>query len=274
MKNISTCGPLFHPDSEKVYKIIAIVITLCLLEACASRVETHPPAPVGASPAEIADAIGAADRLFQQRSDVSKLREAVKVLAKVRNPEQRNYEVEWKFAKCSFFLGKLEQSEKDSVAAFEKGRDAGKIAMRMDPSKPDGHFWYGANLGELARISPITVGLKSVDDIREAMNATIAIQPDYQGASAYDALGQIEMKTRITGGKVEKAIEYLEKGLELEPANANIRLHLAEAYFAADRDADAKKQLNQLLQMKPHPNYIPEYEAAAAEAKKLLAKKS
>ncbi|NOT47262.1 MAG: tetratricopeptide repeat protein [Acidobacteria bacterium] len=144
----------------------------------------------------------------------------------------------------------------------------------MEPSKPDGHFWYGANLGELSRISPVTVGLKSFDDIREAMNTTIAIQPDYQGASAYDALGQLEMKTRITGGKVEKAIEYLEQGMKIEPANSNIRLHLAEAYFAADRDADGIKKLNELIAMKPHPNYIPEHEAAVVEAKKLLAKKS
>lgn len=264
---------LFHPDREIIYKTVAIVITLCLLEACAARVETQNQQP-GASAETIGDALATSEKLFAGRSDIKNLREAVATLAKVRNMDQRNYEVEWKFAKYSFFLGKLEPNEKDVVTAFEKGRDAAKIAERIEPSKPDGHFWYGANLGELSRISPVTVGLKSVDDIREAMNATIAIQPDYQGASSYDALGQLEMKTRITGGKVEKAIEYLEQGMKIEPTNSNIRLHLAEAYFAADRNADGQKTLKDLIEMKPNPNYIPEHEAAVADAKKLLARKS
>ncbi len=264
---------LFHPDLERIYKTVAIVITLCTLNACASRVETQD-APAAVSSEAVNEALATSEKLFSQRHEVKNLRDAVAALGKVRNLDQRNYEVEWKFAKYSFFLGKIEANEKDAIAAFEKGRDAAKIAKRMEPSKPDGHFWFGANLGELSRISPVTVGLKSVDDIREAMNATIAIQPDYQGASSYDALGQLEMKTRITGGKVEKAIEYLEKGIALEPTNSNIRLHLAEAYFAADRDADGLKKLNELIAMKPHPNYVPEHESAVVEAKKLLAKKS
>ena len=71
----------------------------------------------------------------------------------------------------------------------------------MEPDKPDGYFWYGANLGELARRSPITVGIKSVADIQQAMNKVIEIDPGYQKASAYDALAQIELQTTMTGGK-------------------------------------------------------------------------
>lgn len=271
--DISMSSILFHPHSEKVYNFIAIVITLCLLEACASRVETQSP-PKKVSETAIVDALAESEKLFNQRGDVEKLREAVAALANVRNADQRNYEVEWKFAKYSFFLGKVELTENDAIEIFENGRDAGAIASRMEPAKPDGHFWYGANLGELSRISPVTVGLKSVDDIREAMNAVIAVQPDYQGASAYDALGQVELKTRLYGGRTAKAIEYLEKGRSLAPDNANIRLHLAEAYFAAERDADGRKELDHLLAMKPHPNYLPEHEAAVAEARKLLKRKS
>lgn len=260
---------LFHPNHEKVYNFIAIVITLCLLDACASRVETQSQ-PSQASETAINNALTESEKLFSQRDDVAKLREAVAMLAKLRNPDQRNYEVEWKFAKYSFFLGKTETVENDAVAAFEKGRDAGKIASRIDPSKPDGHFWYGANLGELSRISPITVGLKSVDDIREAMNAVIAIQPAYQGASAYDALGQLELATRVYGGKAEKAVEYLQKGHELSPENANICLHLAEAYLAVEKDNEARKQLTVLLNMKPSADYFDEHRAAVERGKKLL----
>ena len=215
----------------------------------------------------------AGERLFNERSDINKLREAVKTLYAARNPNQRNYEVEWKFAKYSYFLGKAEQTESDAIEAFEKGRDAAKIASRVEPDKPEGHFWYGANLGELARISPVTVGIKSVDDIRESMNAVIAIDPNYQNGSAFDALGQLEMATRtLKNGTTEKAIEFYEKGVEVSPDNANLRLHLAEAYLAAKKEVEAKKQLNALLGLTPNPLYEVEHKIAVEKGKALLSK--
>jgi tetratricopeptide (TPR) repeat protein len=261
-----------HPISIKHYNFLAIVITLCLLSACSKKVESHNADP-NASSANISEHLSKAETLFNERADIAKLREAVRTLAAGRNPDLRNYEVEWKFAKYSYFLGKVEPLEKDSIEVFEKGRDAGKIASRVDPSKPDGHFWYGANLGELGRISPVTVGIKSVDDIRAAMLASIAIEPGYQGGSAYDGLGQLEMATRtLKGGTIAKAIEYYEKGLELSPDNANLRLHLAEAYLAAKKDADAKKQLNALFALTPNPLYLPEHQIVIQQAKALMSK--
>jgi tetratricopeptide (TPR) repeat protein len=210
------------------------------------------------------------ESLFKQRTDISNLREAVKLLTAARSADNRNFEVEWKFSKFSYFLGKQTTDEKESSSAFEKGKEAGMIASRMEPNKPDGYFWYGANLGELARQSPVTIGIKSVTDIQQAMNKVIELDPGYQAASAYDALAQIELKTTMTGGKPEKAVELLEKALEIEKNNTNLRLHLAEAYLAVDKDAEARKQLDLVLQMKPNPEYLPEYNEDVSNAKKLL----
>ncbi len=44
-----------------------------------------------------------------------------------------------------------------------------------------------------------------------------------------------------------KAIEYLEKGVKLNPNNTLMRFHLAEAYEANNRDAEAKKQIETLM---------------------------
>ncbi len=225
---------------------------------------------VPARPVPVSETIRKAEALFKQRSDIANLREAVKTLGAARTVDDRNFEVEWKFAKFSYFLGKAETDEKQSAAAFEKGKDAGLIASRMEPDKPDGYFWYGANLGELARKSPVTVGIKAVADIQAAMNKVIELDPSYQSASAYDALAQVELNTTMTGGKAEKAVELLEKALQLEKNNTNLRLHLAEAYLAVDRDADARKQLDIVLQMKPDPDYVQEYNEDVSNAKRLL----
>ena len=256
----------------KKYKfdsLITILFVSFFLASCASTAETgeNETKQDAAPPTEI---IAQADALFRQREDISKLREAVRLLAAARNPGNRSYEVEWKFAKYSYFLGRQSDDEEESEKALDEGEHAGRIASRIAPDKPDGYFWYGANLGEQAKESPITVGIQSVDDIREAMHKVMEIQPDYQGASAYVALGQIELVTGLIGGNPKKAIEYLEKGLEIEKNNAYLRLHLAEAYIATNRRADAKKQLEAILKMQPHPDYVVEHKEASEKAKKLL----
>ncbi len=255
--------------SQKVYILITIVITLYLLTACSSGSKADP-AQKNQSNLPIEETLANAETLFKQREDPNKLREAVTLVGRLRNPHNRNFEVEWKFAKYSCFLGQAITDEKEREALFENGKSAGQIASRLEPGKPNGYFWYGANLGELSKMSPITVGLKSVNDIRGAMNKVIELQPDFQGASAYDILAQVELNTGLTGGKAEKAVEYLEKALELERDNSNIRLHLAQAYLAVDEDAKAKQQLDQIVQMKPHPDYVREHAAALEQAKKLL----
>ena len=254
---------------SKFYSLITIVFVAAVFVSCSSRAETEMPQPQVA-PEKISQAVARADELFSQREDVEKLREAVETLARVRDPDNRNYEVEWKFSKYNYFLGKQTDRENEREEAFEDGRQSGRIASRIAPDKPDGFFWSGANLGEQAKISPVTVGVKAIGDIREAMNKVIEIDPAYQGASAYDALAQIELTTGLFGGKAERAVEYLEKALEIEKNNSYVRLHLAEAYLAVGKKAEAKKQLEYLLQMKPAPGYAVEYKETSEQAKKML----
>jgi tetratricopeptide (TPR) repeat protein len=256
----------------KFYSLITIVSVVAMLGACASRAVTETAAPKF-SGEEIAAALKEAEELFAARRDRSKLRAAVETLKRVRDPDKRNFEVEWKFSKYIYFLSKQTDSEEEAENLLKEGMAAGLIASRIAPERPDGHFWYGANLGEQAKRSPVTIGLKSIDDIRETMNKVIAIDPTYQGASAFDALAQIELQTGLFGGKAEKAVEYLQKALEYEKNNAFVQLHLAEAYLAVGKKAEAKKMLEQLLQMKPAPGYEIEYEEASAEAKKILEKR-
>ena len=256
-------------NKRNLYILITIVITLWLQFGCGDS--THPQAAVPQVSAErIAQIKSEADNLFAQREDLGKLREAIALLAAARNPDSRDYQVEWKFARYNYFLGRHTQDEKEADAALNSGKDAAKIASNMEPQKPDGYFWFGANLGEICRKSPITVGLRSVGDVQDAMKKVIELQPDYQGAAAYDVLAQIELGTRLNGGSADTAVDYLQKALSIEDDNTNIRLHLAEAYLVLNKDAEAKKQLATLLKIKPNPEYIPEYKEAIEAARKML----
>lgn len=248
------------------YSFVTIVLLAFWASSCVSADETAAPKPA----LPTADLIARADAGARERSDLQKIRESVNTLAQVRNPKQRNFEVEWKFAKYSYFLGKAAADEKESGQAFENGAKAGQIASRIEPQKPEGYFWYAANLGEQAKRAPLTKGLTAVGDIRAAMSKVIEIDPAYQGGSAFDGLAQIELATRLTGGKASKAIEYLEKAVEINRENSYTRLHLAQAYLAENRDGEARRQLEYLLKMTPDPDYLPEHQECVSAAKKLL----
>jgi tetratricopeptide (TPR) repeat protein len=210
------------------------------------------------------------DRLFQERQDLSNLRTAIANLNRARREFSRSYDIEWRLAKYSYYLGRHTTDQKEKTKAFDEGQAAGALAIKLDPGKPDGHFWYGANLGAQANENPQTVGVTSVKAIRESMNKVIELKPDYEMASAYDVLGQLELGTRMLGGSVEKAVELFEKGIELEKFNGETRIHLAEAYLKLNKNAEAKRQLEYILQMKPNPAYLPEYAQQVDKAKRLL----
>ena len=259
-------------SEHRLYIFLTIVITLCIHAACGYRSEPEDTSSAAPDPARVSAAITESDVLFKQRQqDIGKLRDAISTLAKLRTSDKRNFDVEWRFARCSYFLGEQSRDKKESEASFTAGRDAGKIAANLAPDKPDGHFWYGANLAELADLSPVTVGLTSVKDIQAAMNRVIEIQPDYEKATAYDVLAQIELESHMTGGTPEKAAELLEKALTIEKNNVDLHLHLAKAYLQLKRDADAKRELEAVVKMKPDPEYESEDTDTIAEAKKLLA---
>lgn len=258
---------------RKLLFFLLIAVSLCVSCLPASEAEAEPPS---AGPrVDPAEAISKAEKLYQQREDPDKVREALRVLETARDMDNRNYEVEWKFARMSYYLGSRESTGEDEAEkVLERGLSAARISKRMRPNEPEGHFWYGALLGESSKRNPVTVGAASIGDIRETMNKVIEIDPGYQGASAWDALGQLEMATRnLGGGSAEKAVEYYEKALELEKKNAYVYLHLAEAYLAVDRDEDARAAIGKLLEMEPDPDYLPEHREAVAKAEKLLKEK-
>lgn len=218
----------------------------------------------------VADLINQADELYKQRENLDRLREGIALLKRARSADSKNYEANWKLAKFDYYLGSHTEDEKESEQAFKEGISSGRVASNIFPNKPDGYFWTGANRGGKAQKSPFTEGLTSIDDIRRDMSKVIEIQPDYQGASAYDVLAQVELGTLIMGGDAGKAADYLEKAISLEPNNSNSRLHLAEAYLSLNRKDDARKQLEYIVRMKPDPNYLPEYQVTLERARKLL----
>lgn len=257
-------------------KIAAVVNPLIVFVCILMMAGCQKPAPQNSRGVDLSDAKAAADKIAQadkeyaQREDLGKLRQAVALLRQARIEDYGSFEAAWKLARAAYYLGDHTTDEHERDTAFREGEEAGKAAIQLDDGKPEGHFWLGANYGGSAKHSTLA-GLATVEDIRKEMETVIKLNEGFQAGSAYMVLGQLYLEApRMLGGDVSKAIGFLEKGLKFGENNALLRLNLAKAYHAANRDSDARKQIEYLQSMKLDPEYQPEYKEAVEQAKKLL----
>jgi tetratricopeptide (TPR) repeat protein len=254
----------------------SMVVATALISTALSGFACDPASPDSAPRIDNGDAAAAAQRiaeaesLYEGREDMSKARVAVAALRQARTADYGNYEAAWKLARAAFYVGDHTDTDSERDDMFREGTEAGKAAVQLQPAKPEGHFWLGANYGGAAAHSTIA-NLSSFQDIKGEMEAVLKLDEGYQGYSAYLGLGRLYLQApKMLGGDTDKAIEYLEKGVKLNPNNSPMRFHLAEAYEANNRDAEAKKQIEALMAITPDPKYIAEHKVAVENAKKLL----
>ena len=240
--------------------------------AC-DRGASESPANTGGADAKMAtDKIAEAEPLYDGREDMTKARTAVTALCQAHAADYGNYEAAWKLARAAFYVGDRTDVDTEQDAMFKEGIDAGKAAVQLQPNKPDGHFWLGANYGGSAAHSTLS-NLSSFQDIKGEMEAVLKIDEGYQGYSAYLGLGRLYLQApKMLGGDPAKAVEYLEKGVKANPTNTLMRYELAAAYETVGRPAEAKKQIETLMSTTPDPKYMAEHKQAVQDAQKLLEK--
>ena len=262
-------------NQEKLIKLLATFATFSVV---LSGIGCDRAAPDGAPRIDTGDAkiaaekIAEADTLYEGREDLSKARVAVASLRQARTADYGNYEAAWKLARASFYVADRTESDSERDDLFREGTQAGKSAVQLQAGKAEGHFWLGANFGGTAAHSTIA-NLSSFQDIKREMEAVLKLDESYQGYSAYLGLGRLYLQApRVLGGDSQKAIEYLEKGLKLNPNHGLMRFHLAQAYEANNRPAEAKKQIEALMAITPDPKYVAEHKDAIEKAKKLKEK--
>src|SRR5258706_2627602 len=130
-----------------------------------------------------AEAVAQAEQLFAGRQDLVKVRQAVVVLRLAQAEDQGNYELAWRLAKFNYYLGDHSPDTGERDKAYHDGIEAGKLAVKLQDGKPEGHFWLGANYGGSAKTSMLA-GLSEFDAIKREMGTVIKLDESAQAASA------------------------------------------------------------------------------------------
>ena len=189
-----------------------------------------------------------AERLFAGRDDIRNLGRAVSLLENLAARQPSDYEVLWRLSKYRYYLSEGEKDSTRKRKLLEAGIDAGKKALQVDASRPEGHFWLGANYGDLAELKGAFSSLALIKVIRKEFESALNADATYENGAVYLALGEMYMSLPgILGGSDRRGLELLEKGLQVAPANAELRLTLAEHYAKKGRKDDARRLLESVV---------------------------
>jgi hypothetical protein len=116
-----------------------------------------------------------------------------------------------------------------------------------------------ANMGALAESFGLRQGIRYRGPIKDALLTVLRLDPAFQQGSADRALGRWYYKVPgLFGGSKKKSEEYLRKSLTYAPHSTASHFFLAETLFELDRDAEAKAELQRVLDAPVDPDWGPE----------------
>jgi tetratricopeptide (TPR) repeat protein len=222
-----------------------------------------------AEPAQ-APAVPDPDVLYAGREDLAKAREAASIWANRLQANPRDFEVAWKLARARYWLGgRAPEAERKGL--LEGGIAAGRTAAALEPNRPEGHFWVAANMGALAESFGMRQGLKYRGDIKDELLLVLKIDPAFQHGSADRALGRWYFKVPgLFGGSNKKSEEHLRKSLTYNPNSSSSHFFLAETLIDMGRTADARAELQRVIDEPIDPDWAPEDREFKEKARRLI----
>jgi predicted Zn-dependent protease len=175
---------------------------------------------------------------------------------------------------AQLYAGRSDDGQEREREGFQRGHRSRRDGGEGGAEQTEGHFWLGANQGGYAQAKGPLYGLSAAETMRKEMETVLKLDESFQGGSAFMVLGRLDLELpSMLGGDPKRAVETLERGLRYGEQNSLLRLRLAEAYLRVKRMEDARAQLNFILNMKPPPEFLPEYKESETKARELLRKK-
>ena len=147
----------------------------------------------------------------------------------------------------SFLWGDVRATTtEEKLAAYARGRELGQRAVELAPRNHDAHLWYAINTGRWGQTKGILRSLFLLPTIHEEIE--ILFQLDPRSVRAHSLAGNVALEVpALFGGDKDKAEEHFKKGLAIDPKFTVLRLDLARLYLATGRDAEARRELQQVI---------------------------
>jgi len=212
-----------------------------------------------------------ADARYADRLNLASALKAAQIWSAAVAANPKDFDAGWKLARADYWLGGHAQ-ESTRRSFFENGVEAGRRAIALEPSRPEGHFWSAANMGALAESFGVRAGLKYRKPIREELEFVLRTNPGFAQGSADRALGRWYFKVPGRfGGDHKLAEDHLRASLTYNPHSTASHYFLAELLLDHQRKNEARAELQMVLDAPPDAEWTPENLDFKEKARRLLA---
>jgi hypothetical protein len=213
-----------------------------------------------------------ADALYADRANIASARRAAELWDADLHANPSAFESAWKLARVCYWLGGHAPAD-ERRRILERGTAAGQQAARLQPSRPEGHFWAAVTMGSLAESFGLRAGLKYRKPIREELETVLRIDPAFMDGSADRALGRYYFKVpSLFGGSNTRADQHLRRSLQYNPQSTVSHYFLAELLIEQKRTAEARAELQRVIDAPFNREWAPEDTDYKRKASALLAR--
>src|SRR5215203_6655705 len=166
---------------------------------------------------------------------------------------EEDSECDWAYgllSEINYWLGEYAGDPEDKLAFFDEGVQCGEAGVSLNEDSLEANFWLAVNSGSYGQEKGIMQSLAMVQPIKRAAEKALEIDGGYFYGGPWRVLGRLYHKAPgfpFSAGNTRKAIECLEKAVELGPKFYLNRLFLAEAYLSNRDKAQAREQLEWIL---------------------------
>jgi hypothetical protein len=211
-----------------------------------------------------------ADSLYADRVHIESARKAAALWAVALAQNPRSYDDAWKLSRACYWLG-THGSDSERRTLLEQGVEAGQKASAIASNRPESHFWTAANMGALAESYGMRQGLKYRRPIKDELDAVLKIDPSFEHGSADRAIGRWYFKVpRLFGGSRAESEKHLKASLAYDAEGTASHFFLAELYLDDGRKAEARAELQKVVDARGYPDWKPEDDEFKARAQKML----
>ncbi len=213
-----------------------------------------------------------ADALYADRANPASAERAAVIWTAELAEHPRSFDAASKLARACYWLGGHAAGQ-DRRKFLERGIDAGRKAVSLEPSRPEGHFWIAANMGALAESFGLSQGLKYRGAIKSELETVLRLDPGFMAGSANRALGRWYFRVpRLFGGSNKRAEEHLRASLKYDEHSTITHFFLAEVLVDERRKDEARRELQQVLDAPFNPEWAAEDQDFKQRARALLAR--
>lgn len=209
-----------------------------------------------------ADNTAEADKLFRL-GGLENYKQAIALLEKELAANPDSYEANWKCARAYREYGDEAKSKKiegwkDICAEYgKKGMQYAQKAFELEPNRPDGHYYYGLNVGiysdGVSIFTALSEGLK--DKTQTSFEKAYAIDKMYKEAGPMLSLGRFWAVLPWPMRDRDKSLQYYREYQATEYFADNLEAHfyLGELLYqigGKENKAEAKGLLEKAAQSK------------------------